>query len=412
MVFSLIEAMRIDTVLKQNGIDRNLRILDQNFCNFSLEQLNEIEEVVIEGSNDISFLKKLPNLKKLTIQSLDYSLVLAGGQYQNNTKFNQISDFSIINELQELEYLCIKNDICIEHLDVRKLEKLKKVYLSNNPNLKRIDGLDLQHHLEEVIMYGNNIDHFSNIKKYLENTIDTRKNILDVSTFFTFIHSIEDAKQLYDMDLQGRIHVKFSEKNGFVDYTELTINQITSMYIKFRRLFEQKELMKADASLKIAYVFRYVTEYIKFASGELEQRQQVYNEILDSYDTIPEFYKKNLGYLHSSFTTYHFRSGNCEGIVNLMRFMLSILNIPTENVHVHDKRFHQNIEVNHALLRANENGQWRYYDPTYNRRNLSNFFNKTFDEISIYVNLSEYERIISEGEDYEFRKYYGTNFTK
>ncbi|MCI8544696.1 MAG: hypothetical protein HFH09_00515 [Bacilli bacterium] len=395
MEFSLVDAMIIDKALKQKGIDRGIGILNRDFPFFTVYQLGLLDEIIIEGCTDISFLKQLPNLRKIVIRSFDYDRVIATGEYQGNSFFNQIDDFSPIRECPNLEDLYIENDICIRKLDVTGLTRLRNIYLINNPRLETICGLDTQHHLEQVIMYGNNIKRFTNITDYLYNTLDAKQNILDISIFFACIQSIEQAKKLYDAYLKGLIHVSFAEKNGLTSYTTHTIEQITSLYIKFRRLFEQKKLTSAKDSDKIGYVFHYVSEYIRFAAEEIEMRDKLYIELIETYRGIPEFYKKNMGALHNSFNTYHFRKGNCEGIVNLMRFMLSILEVETENVHCHDRRYKQTMELNHALLRARDNGRWLYYDVTYDRRNLRDFFGKTFYEITDYVDLSIFEKMIS-----------------
>lgn len=412
MKFDLLTSMALSKALKQNGIDRGMSILDRGYCDFTLDELAQIKKIEIKESHDISFLRYLPNLKCLVIENPDYNRVIGSVDYVDNQYFNQISDFSVIRELTKLEELRIENDVEIRELDVRGLTNLRRVSLINNPRLESVLGMDEQHHLESVEMYGNNIVNFPNMEAYLYNTLDAKQNTLDVSIFFTFIHSIEDAKKLYDMYLNGMIHLKFAEKNGLVDFSFLTIEQITSLYIKFKRLFDQRGICDSDDFEKIGYVFRYVMEYIRFASTELQEREKLYFQLLDDYQRIPEFYKKNMGSLHNSFNTYHFKRGNCEGIVNLMRFMLGILEIPTENVHCHDKRYTASLGLNHALLRAKCGGRWLYYDATYDRKNWRDFFGKTYEEISQYVDLSVFEQKIREEENYGLGQYNGATVGK
>lgn len=409
MIFSMQEAIFIDNILKQKGINRGIRMFDSEYLCFSIEQLEQIDELLVTGSNDISFLQYFPNLKKLTIKSVDYNQVIGTGQYQNNGYFNQISDFSVIRKCKSLEELYIENDICIETLNVQGLEKLRNVYLIHNPRLTSIIGLDQQHHLEHVVMYGNNIKQFPNITDYLFNTLDAKQNILDSTIFFTFIHSVEDAKKLNDMELSGKLQILFAEKSGFTNYNIHSISQITTLYIKFYRLFEQKGIMEKTEEEKIVYVIQYVCKYIRFAKEQLQEREKLYMQLLETYSKIPNFYKKNLGSLHSSFNTYHFKCGNCEGIVNLMRFMLSILNVDTENVYCHDKRGKESMEVNHSLLRAKSNGKWSYYDVIYDRKSVTRSFGKSFEEISEYADLSIYEKMLTGDDKYEYN---GTTFTK
>lgn len=402
MNFTITEAILLDDALKKIGINRNIHIFHSDYLHFTLEQLSQIEELKIEGFESIDFLVYLPNLKRLQIKSEDYNQVIGDGTYQDNAYFNQIKDFNVINSLVNLETLSIENDICIQVLDVSCLQKLKNVSLINNPNLETIIGLDRQHHLENVLMYGNNIKEFSNINDYLYNTLDAKTNILDSSIFFLMISSIEEAKKLNDVDLKGMIELEFAEKNGLVNYTTITVAQMTELYIKFYRLFQKKHLFQATDIEKIEYVFKYATNYISFAEEELQKREQLYRQLKQEYQEIPVYYRKNFGSLHNSFNTYHFKSGNCEGFVNLMRIMLHILNIPTENVQCHDRRS-QEMGLNHSILRAKCDNIWLYYDATYDRKHRKNFFGKTFQEMSEYLDLSVYEKMISEGKQYAIK---------
>lgn len=407
MEFSMVDAMYIDKILQQKGIERGLRMFSPDFRIFTKEQLEQIDEIIVQGATDISFLEYFPNLKHLIIRSHEYSRVIGEGNYEDSDYFNQITDFSVIKKIKSLEELCIENDICIKELDVRGLDKLRIVHLINNPRLESIVGLSEQHHLDHVVMYGNNVTNFPNIVDYLYNTLDAKENILDISIFFTAVKSVANARTLYEMDLMGLCKATFAEKNGLVNYIELTMEQITTLYVKFRRLFEQKGLIEESDFQKIGYVFRYVVDYIKFANDELQEREKFYHQILGTYQEVPEFYKKRLGSLHNSFNTYHFKRGNCEGIVNLMRFLLSVLDIPTENVHCHDKRCMAFMELNHAILRAKCDGVWRYYDTTYNRKNVVQFYEKTFEEMSEYVDMSVFEKMISKEDEYGFGEFNG-----
>ena len=114
---------------------------------------------------------------------------------------------------------------------------------------------------------------------------------------------------------------------------------------------------------------------------------------------IPEFYQKSLNYLHSSYATYQLHKGNCEGIVNLMHYMASLLDIDSQTVHCHDRR--SNIYgSNHALIRFKTIEGWKYYDPTYDRENSDYYKDMNLKEVEEYADLPKIEHIINRRERY------------
>ena len=402
MNFDLVTSIFLDSELKKIGIYRGLSITSKNFSYFNIEDLSKIEKLTIQGMEDVSFLSYLPRLKSLRIYSEDYSNVLDGGSYQNNILFNNIRDFSVIEKLAQLEELEIMNDINVEKINLEKLVKLKKLIITNNPNLTHLLKMGNLHFLENVIMYGNNIKIFENFDEYLENTLDAAVNIIDSDIYFSKIKSVKDAKKLYEKSISGKINVQFSEKSGLLEYTTTYLSNITELYTKLRRKLQTNKVFEKSEEEKIQFVFEYGLK-IKFAQNELIERENLYEEILCKYNGIPDFYKKRLSFLHNSYSTFHFNYGNCEGIVNLMHIMLSMLNIDSENVHCHDRRYSYSIMNNHALLRIKTNDGWFYYDAVYDRTKL--IYRKTYEEISEYVDLSEYEK--EKVEEIQHEKFYG-----
>lgn len=407
MNFDLIVAVFLDNELKKIGINRCLPIMSENFTYFKREDLDQIKSITIQGMDDISFLLYLPSLKKLKIYSEDYSKVLAGNSYQNSNLFNDIKDFSVIENLVQLEELEIVNDINIDKISFKKLINLKKIVIANNPNLTQLLDMGNLHFLNTIIMYGNNIKVFENFDEYLDNTLDATVNILDSNTYFSKVKSVKDATKLYEKSITGKINVQFSEKSGLLEYTTTYLSNITELFTKIRRKLQTNKVFDKTEEEKIQFVYDYGMK-IKFAQDELIERQNLYEEILNKYKEIPNFYKKRLSFLHNSYSTFHFNYGNCEGIVNLMHIMLSILGIESENVHCHDRRYSYSMVNNHALLRIKTIDGWYYYDAVYDRTKL--LYKKTYDEMSEYVDLSEYER--EKVEEKEYEQCDGTNIRK
>lgn len=395
MRFGLVESMLIDEELKKKGISRGLGVMSPDYSYFAIEQLSLIEELTLQGFEDITFLKFLPNLKKLCIISENPSNVMDSGTYFHNPVFNQIKDFRSIELLSQLEELQIINDVNITSLDCSKLENLKKLIIVNNPRLSNLSGMGNLHYLRKILMYGNPIRVFDSFKEYLYNTLDAETNIIDIDTYYSNVRTLKDAKALYDASLIGQIRVLFAEKSGFLEYTTVSVANITELYEKLKRRLQKDKVFDMPDEEKIAYVYAYGLK-VKFARKELEERKELYSEILSKYNGVPDFYKRRMNFLHNSYNTFHFNFGNCEGIVNLMRFMLYMLNIESENIHCHDKRYSSSIEHNHALLRIKTNGVWLYYDAVYDRENPNHIYAKTYFEISEYVDLSKFEKETTE----------------
>ena len=116
MNFDLVTSIFLDNKLRKIGIDRNLSIISKQFTYFSIEELSEIESLTIQGIDDIRFLLYLPCLKKLKIYSEDYSNVIAGGSYQDNTLFNTVSDqysqYSLLSGVLEKPFFLFMYIFC------------------------------------------------------------------------------------------------------------------------------------------------------------------------------------------------------------------------------------------------------------------------------------------------------------
>lgn len=407
MKFEFDVALFLDNELKKLGVYREEAITSDNFVIFNSEDLQKITKLTITGLENIDFLKFLPNLKKLRLLSKDYSLVMEDGSYFNNPLFNDISSYSVIENLTQLEELEIINDINIRELDFKRLTNLKKIKLFNNPNLSRLINMGNMHYLKSVVMYGNPIKEFQNFEEYLANTLDAETNIVDVDAYLANVKSVSDANKLYEKSISGQINVQFAEKSGLFHYTTTYLSNLTELYIKLYRKLVRSKIFDKPVTDRIEYVYEYGLK-IKFAEKELKERQDLYDEILNKYNEIPDFYRKRLSFLHNSYSTFHFNYGNCEGIVNLMHIMLSMLGIESENVHCHDRRYNYSIVNNHALLRIKTDGEWFYYDAVYNRN--IRIYGQTYEQITDYFDMSKFEK--QKVDEKHNGQYNGTNTRK
>ena len=405
MFFDYETACLLDNELKKININRNISKLSRDFAYFSTDLLQLITSIEITGLNDISFLAYLPNLTNLEIKSSDYCNVTLDGTYENNPLFNNISDFSVLSRLFNLKSLKIINDINIRSLDLSNLINLKRLILLNNPRLSKIQGLEYLHNLIEVELSGNNIKIFKNFHKFLHNLLDAQKAVIDIDAYLANIKNPKEAKNFYDMALIGYLNrdVKFSERSGISLYTTNNLTEITDLYSAIYRKLRNSKITSLSSKEKIDFIFTYALN-IPFAIDEIKKRNLEYQKILEKYNgTVPFFFQTSLNYLHNSYTTYKLHRGNCEGIVNLMHFMATILGLNSKTVHCRDKRS-DTIENNHALIRIKVDDVWYYFDPTYNRENAYNYCYMNLDEVSAYADLPKIESIIQNGRNNKIRK--------
>lgn len=395
MYFDYEIACLLDNELIKIGDKRNISKLSQEFCYFNQSDLASITHIQISGLSDISFLLYLPNLVTLEIKSSNYCDVTLDGTYDNNPYFNNIKDFTVISKLTKLENLKIINDINLTELDFSSLINLKKLILLNNPKLSIITGLENLHYLVDVELSGNNIKVFQSFFEFLHNLLDAQKVIIDIDAYLANIKNYKDAKKLSDMALTGNINkdVKFSEKSGIAIYTTNNLTEVTDLFQSIYRKLKSNGILELSKEEKIDYLFRYAVN-MPFALNEIKKRDVEYQELLLKYDgVVPSFFQTSLNYLHNSYTTYQLHKGNCEGIVNLMHFMSTILDLESETVYCRDKRS-KSIENNHALIKIKLNNTWYYFDPTYNRKNVYNYYYMNLDEVAKYSDLPKIESTI------------------
>ena len=398
--FSCQEALVIVGALVDANIDFPAECLSENA--FPLDILKQIKRVVLINSSldNLDFLTSLPNLEELVFSNIDYQKVADYVDY-SESNFNMIQDYSAISKLTKLKKLVIDNDVCIKELDLGSLSELNTLILTNNPKLRSLKGMGKLHKLDTVCMYGNSIREFEGFEGYLHNTIDASRNTVDLDVLFTYVKSLDDLYKLYNQYVRGLTNINFSEKNGQVGHIDMEIPLFVELYKKIYTTFKRAKLYDEGVTKEkqVEYIYRFVTSYIKFAEDELLERQRLYmDEVGPKYGRIPNFYGKHFGALHGSYYAYYFRNANCEGMVNLMKFMSNMLGIECEDVHCSDKKGYTT-GLNHAIYRTLNNGVWSYYDPAYRvnsrkdkKKLTGNFANLSYDDVASYLNLSRFER--------------------
>lgn len=404
-------ALILNQILEEKGLREQLLLSNPKFNDFSESELSSITELTLTSINDLEGIEKLSHLKKLNILSIDFSKSIIGSSVKNNVMINPLKNFDFISKLVNLEELKIENNVFIEALDITSLTKLRKLVLTNNPKLGKLIGLDKLANLKEVLIYGTSISNKIDIEAYIDNTISAPTNILDISMYHSIVDKNRDiAKTISDNVILGRTKLKFGESTGFLDYTKISPLELYDMYVKLDVFLKKNNLYEASDYDKIFFVYNYVTRNIKLDIDALEQRNREYIGYLNKDRNVPSYMFKNLTSLHNSYAAFHFKRANCEGFVNLMKFMLSMLDVPCTNVHCQDKRFGSYIGNNHAVLRTLCNDRWYYCDPTYDTKNPQDYFMKTLEELKDTHVLNDFEIMVNE--EKQNGQYTESDFTK
>lgn len=372
-------------------------VFDPHYREFREEDLALIERLDIVNFKDINDLVHFPNLKTLNLRSASYNDILPDLHYDDCGIINHITDFSVLSKLPTLETLVIENDVYIKELDLSGLNHLSTLIVVNNPNLSTLKGIEDLESLNYIIMYGNAITSPIDMQKYIKNTRLTSTNIIDISMYLPMTgNTREGAKKLKDYEIASVTNVKFAEKSGFLNFTKATPNNLYDMYIKLDTMFKRNKAYELSEEEKVSYVFTYIFKNIGFAKQAIEDRDAEYAEAMSKYKEIPEQLKPGLASIHSGYRTYYFHGGNCEGIVNLMIFMLRMLGIEAHDVHCHDRRAKSTFGSNHAIVRVHINGKIYYCDPTFDRKNAFNYLLVDYETISQYHQLDSFEHQLHE----------------
>ncbi|MDD2377328.1 MAG: hypothetical protein PHD10_03790 [Bacilli bacterium] len=404
-------AFLINQLLRENNSGRYMPSYSPEFCVFSNEELSQIKKLDLINFSNIGELVKLPDLKDLIINSVNLSNFTSVIPLEQNPYINHIKDFKPLSNLVQLESLKINNDIYLEELDITPLKNLRQLILTNNPNLKTIVGLDTLKRLEQVIIYGNDLEMNLDIQKYIENTIQSETNVIDISLYPQIVKKNPAlGKYMVDCSVLGYTHLKFAEQVAFVDCAIIDVKSTKQMYDACNGIIRKNKVDKMNTLDKIGFAYNFVVKNVKFDNEGLYQRMLEYYKMKEKYNEIPSFIKKKFAMLHSSYTALMYHRSNCEGYVNLMKFMLSLVNVKSYDVHCIDPRYGEFERSNHAMIRIPYKGRWYYCDPTFEHNTKQNYFMLTKEQISKTHILNSYE--LQLGEVYPNERYIEANNTR
>lgn len=207
--FKVKEKAEETVVFKNDRIDLIIRDLLNKAAYYPIykSELDKITELNIRksGTNDISGIENLVNLKRLNLEDNEITDISPLKGLVNleslNLNSNRISDISSIGGLTNLKALYLNNNEIVDISSLKRLNNLQELWLNKNQieNILSLSGL---RNLEDLNLNCNKISNVTDIK-YLSNLklLDLRNNqITDVSALgvLTNLHYL----QLYNNQIR------------------------------------------------------------------------------------------------------------------------------------------------------------------------------------------------------------------
>lgn len=350
---------------------------------FKEDELDAINELVISNCDGLEGLSNLKNLKNLTIVSSNLD------SFSKPIVLNDITDFSEINKLVNLESLKIIYDQNIEILDIRNLENLAVLKLFCNSNLVKIRGLSDKKKLNQVVICECPVSDIGDVIKYIENTVDTSINIMDIK-MYAKMFPLKISELLKAKYNTNNSNIKFGEHIYFHDEIYvIDVYQMSEMYKKILSLLKKlniEELSKEDQAFAI---YKFVISYLSYDYDGLDYRNSNYEKVLSLSENDRQYILKRMALMNSSFGALTTRKAVCDGYVNLLKLIFNIYGIKSETV------ICKKGELPHSAIKYYVNSKWYYADPERDYdQNMIRYFGLTKEELSkIYV-LSFKENIL------------------
>ena len=374
----------IDDYLVKNKI-REYDINDLNrFFVFEDHEISHVDSLTLNGVNSLKDIEKLTNLKYLNISNVKDTKLPLDIDFNFSNEINHIKDFSKLEKLKSLQTLIICNDFHIDSLDLKNLNSLKQLILINNKSLSNIFNIELLKKLKFVIIVGNKVKTINDWNKYIKNTKSSYINLLDTTLMIDMFRKKEDMSAYI-----SESNIKFAESVGFLNLSVIDKTKALMMYKYALDLY--KKLDKSSKYKYISSLYEYIINNINYDDDNLLRRNKIYNKLMQKKGIINNKYGKYLNYMNSSASALIKQKSVCEGYVQLMKYMLSFVNINSEIVYCSD---YDSNEYNHAALKIYYNNKWYYFDPEWEQRNNCDYFFKTKEEFEKTHKLNARENFV------------------
>ena len=265
------------------------------------------------------------------------------------------------------------------------------VEITHNPNLKTITGLDEKTKLKSIVLINNGLTNIGNIKKYILNTTNTPENILDVKLFPQLFGSRHNRLFLENRLKEALTNITFGEKITFADDKYiLSYEQTKNMFFRALKILRQLNVYRGNWE-SIKKIHNYTAFNVEYDDEGLEYRNEAYLNLLQIPSDNKEYFLKRLKLMNTSYAAIVNKKAVCEGYVNMMRFILSIIDVETSMVNCS----YDGVEFNHAAIKFKYNDTWYYADPERQRKSTENMFGYTLEEFKEIYNIPIKEQMDS-----------------
>ena len=361
-------ALSILNELKRNGMRESIFNFDSTFTK---EELNSINELNITGCDSLEGIENLEKIKTLRLLGTNLDT------FSNYLSLNNITDFSGIKSLKSLENLIIWHDNNIKLLDITGLN-LKKLTLISNPNLTEIKGIDGMKSLEKVYVVGSKIVLMGNPTKYLVSTKNAKENILDLKMYNPLFSENRIGKKLTSKET----NIRFAEQLHFYDEVYcLSLEQIRELNRLGINILASLNLNGKQDYEKSYEVYKYIINSVEYDNENLEYREKNYNISKEDRE------KMRMLFINSSLSALKNKKTVCDGYVNAIIYLLSLLNIKALPVICQNKD-----GMAHTAIKILIDNEWIYADP---ERDSSakkiKYFNLTREELTKVYRLAPNE---------------------
>ena len=342
-------------------------------CEFTKEELEAIETLNIFSCDSLDGIEHLTKLKTLRLIGANLDSFSSVGS------LNNIIDFSPIKELKSLENLAIWHDNNIKVLDITGLN-LKTLNLISNHNLIEIKGLDQMTTLTKIHIVGSKITTIGCSLRYIINTSEVREHILDLKMF----NPIFANKNVEETMISVRSKVRFGEQIHFFDEIYiLSLEQMRELNSLGQNIISSVNLDFSEYA-KAFEIYKYVINNTTYDYDGLKYRDQNYENMMKNKEKMD---LRKMEYINSSLCTLKEKKAVCDGYVNAIIYLLSLIDIKALPVIC----VSQDNSL-HAAIKILIDGKWIYADPEKDSSNKKiRYFNLTREELSKMYKLAPKE---------------------
>lgn len=304
-----------------------------NFGMLSLEftsnELSYIEELTFTNParNSLDGIEYLPNLKKLTINTL------INKGYRQNRAIASISsaDIANISKIPSLEELEIINQNGIHHIDVGNLSNLKSLKISENANLDEISGLNSLTKLTDIEIYENkNLLKIDGLNEVIK-TNKLNKLILGLIYFRDSVNYNHDTcnMDIDSLNVMGNIKdMSFIEIPSDLKPIMISPNEALKFHQKCISILDNRFSSKEELSY-IVGIEEYLTRNVTYDYEALKHD----NTHLSEANIVGPINGSN-----GAYNAIMYNTCTCEGYPRAMIYLLKQVNINAHMIHCNKEK--------------------------------------------------------------------------